>query len=188
VDSVAIGKAIGSDCLSLEFTDGMNYPGEGSIRARKQAFEEALRALHQQLGPKQTMLVEYKPFEPAFYATDVVDWGMVLLVARKAGPRAKVLVDTGHHDNARNIEQIVAWLIDEGMPGGFHFNDRRYAADDPIRGSVVPYQVFRIFHESHFCASDRGRMPEIASMIDQCHKEKPTIEATIQTVVMAQEL
>ena len=188
VDSVAIGKAVGSDCLSLWFADGTNYPGQGSIRARKQSFEESLRALHAELGPKQTMLVEYKPFEPAFYATDIADWGMALLLAKKAGPRAKVLVDTGHHYNAQNIEQIVAWLLDEDMLGGFHFNDRRYADDDLTLGSIDPYQVFRIFHEIHFFAADRGRMPKIAYMIDQCHNEKPKIEATIQTVVMAQEL
>jgi L-rhamnose isomerase / sugar isomerase len=187
-ESIAIGKAVGSEYLSLWFADGTNYPGQGSIRERKQTFEDSLRALHQKLGPKQTMLVEYKPFEPAFYATDIADWGMALLLAKKAGPRAKVLVDTGHHYNAQNIEQIVAWLLDEEMLGGFHFNDRRYADDDLTLGSIDPYQVFRIFHEIHFYASDTGRMPKIAYMIDQCHNEKPKIEATIQTVVMAQEL
>ncbi len=188
VDSVKIGQAVGSEYLSLWFADGTNYPGQGSIRGRKHHFEEALRALHKKLGPRQTMLVEYKPFEPAFYATDIADWGMALLLAKKAGPRAKVLVDTGHHYNAQNIEQIVAWLLDEDMLGGFHFNDRRYADDDLTLGSIDPYQVFRIFHEIHFFAADRGRMPKIAYMIDQCHNEKPKIEATIQTVVMAQEL
>ncbi len=188
VDSVAIGQAVGSEYLSLWFADGTNYPGQGSIRERKHAFEDSLRALHRKLGPKQTMLVEYKPFEPAFYATDIADWGMALLLAKKAGPRAKVLVDTGHHYSAQNIEQIVAWLLDEDMLGGFHFNDRRYADDDLTLGSIDPYQVFRIFHEIHFFAADRGRMPKIAYMIDQCHNEKPKIEATIQTVVMAQEL
>ena len=188
LDSVQIGKAVGSEYLSLWFADGTNYPGQGSIRGRKQAFEQSLRALHQELGARQTMLIEYKPFEPAFYATDIADWGMALLLAKKAGPRAKVLVDTGHHYSAQNIEQIVAWLLDEDMLGGFHFNDRRYADDDLTLGSIDPYQVFRIFHEIHFFASDRGQAPKIAYMIDQCHNEKPKIEATIQTVVMAQEL
>ena len=188
IDSIAIGKAVNSEYLSLWFADGTNYPGQESIRDRKQRFEAALRECHRKLGPKQTMLVEYKPFEPAFYATDIADWGMALLLAKKAGPRAKVLVDTGHHYNAQNIEQIVAWLLDEDMLGGFHFNDRRYADDDLTLGSIDPYQVFRIFHEIHFFAADRGRMPKIAYMIDQCHNEKPKIEATIQTVVMAQEL
>lgn len=187
-DSVAIGQAVGSEYLSMWFADGTNYPGQDSIRGRKKNFEEALRALHRKMGPKQTLLVEYKPFEPAFYATDIADWGMALLLAKKAGPRAKVLVDTGHHYNAQNIEQIVAWLLDEDMLGGFHFNDRRYSDDDLTLGSIDPYQVFRIFHEIHLFAADRGRMPKIAYMIDQCHNEKPKIEATIQTVVMAQEL
>src|SRR5206468_3913107 len=149
---------------------------------------EGLKRAHDALGPDQRLLVEYKPFEPAFYHTDIADWGMALVLARQAGPQARVLVDTGHHYLAQNIEQIVAWLLDEGMLGGFHFNDRRYADDDLTLGSIDPYQVFRIFHEIHFFAADRGRMPKIAYMIDQCHNEKPKIEATIQTVVMAQEL
>ena len=160
VDSVAIMKAVGSEYLSLWFADGTNYPGQGSIRERKGYFEESLKALHKKLGPKQTMLVEYKPFEPAFYATDIADWGMAYLLAKKAGPRAKVLVDTGHHYNAQNIEQIVAWLLDEDMLGGFHFNDRSYADDDLTLGSIDPYQIFRIFHEIHFFAADRGRDAE----------------------------
>jgi L-rhamnose isomerase/sugar isomerase len=188
VDSIAIGRAVGSEHISLWFADGTNYPGQDSIRGRKHHFEEALRACHRRLGPDQTMLIEYKPFEPAFYATDIADWGMAYLLARKAGPRAKVLVDTGHHYTAQNIEQIVAWLLDEDMLGGFHFNDRRYADDDLTLGSIDPYQVFRIFHEIHGFAAERGRLPRIAYMIDQCHNEKPKIEATIQTVVMAQEL
>ncbi len=187
-DSIAIGRAVGSEYLSLWFADGTNYPGQDSIRARKGRFEECLKACHKKLAPNQTMLVEYKPFEPAFYHTDVADWGMSFILSKKAGPRAKVLVDTGHHYNAQNIEQIVAFLLDEDMLGGFHFNDRRYADDDLTLGSIDPYQVFRIFHEIHFFAADRGKQPKIAYMIDQSHNEKPKIEATIQTVVMAQEL
>jgi L-rhamnose isomerase/sugar isomerase len=185
---VAIGKAVGSDSVSLWFADGTNYPGQGNIRERKQHFEACLKALHKKLSPQQTMLVEYKPFEPAFYATDIADWGMAYIHAKKAGPRAKVLVDTGHHYQGQNIEQIVAFLLDEGMLGGFHFNDRRYADDDLTLGSIDPYQVFRIFYEIHSFAADRGEAPKIAYMIDQSHNEKPKIEATLQTVVMAQEL
>jgi len=188
LDSIAIMKAVGSEYLSLWFADGTSYPGQGSIRERKGYFEECLKTLHKKLGPKQTMLVEYKPFEPAFYATDIADWGMAYLLSKKAGPRSKVLVDTGHHYNAVNIEQIVAWLLDEDMLGGFHFNDRKYADDDLTLGSIDPYQIFRIFNEIHFFAFDRGRMPKIAYMIDQSHNEKAKVEATIQTVVMAQEL
>ena len=134
------------------------------------------------------MLVEYKPFEPAFYHTDIADWGMALLLARDAGPQARVLVDTGHHYLSQNIEQIVAWLLAEGMLGGFHFNDRRYADDDLTLGSIDPYQVFRIFHEIRSYAHDTGAEPDIAYMIDQSHNLKGKIEAMIQTVCMAQEL
>jgi L-rhamnose isomerase / sugar isomerase len=135
-----------------------------------------------------TMLVEYKPFEPAFYHTDIADWGMAYLFAKSAGPRAKVLVDTGHHYQSTNIEQIVAWLLDEEMLGGFHFNDRKYADDDLTLGSIDPYAVFRIFHEIRNAAEEGVDVTSIAFMVDQSHNLKPKIEAMIQTVTTAQEL
>jgi L-rhamnose isomerase/sugar isomerase len=134
------------------------------------------------------MLIEYKPFEPAFYHTDIADWGMAAHLARAAGPQAKVLVDTGHHYAAQNIEQIVAWLLSENMLGGFHFNDRRYADDDLTLGSIDPYQVFRIFSEILFFEWETGSVSDLACMIDQSHNLKGKIEAMIQTVMMAQEL
>jgi len=137
--------ALHSRDVSMWFADGSNYPGTANIRQRKQWFAEVLKASHDALFPGQTSSVEYKPFEPAFYHTDIADWGMSLLLSRSAGPQAKVLVDTGHHYAAQNIEQIVAWLLSEDMLGGFHFNDRRYADDDLTIGSIDPYQVFRIF-------------------------------------------
>jgi len=140
------------------------------------------------LTPDQRMLVEYKPFEPAFYHTDIADWGMALLLSRAAGPQAKVLVDTGHHYAGQNIEQIVSWLLSENMLGGFHFNDRRYADDDLTMGSIDPYQVFRIFHEIRFFEWESGRRADIAYMVDQSHNLKGKIEAMIQTVTMAQQL
>jgi len=143
---------------------------------------------HQQLTGDQRMLVEYKPFEPAFYHTDIADWGMALLLSQSAGPRAKVLVDTGHHYQAQNIEQIVAWLLDLDMLGGFHFNDRRYADDDLTLGSIDPYQIFRIFHEIRHFEWETGRRADIAYMIDQSHNLKGKIEAMIQTVTTAMEL
>ncbi len=188
VDSIKLGQAVRSDLVSLWFADGTNYPGQGSIRERKRWFQDCLKAAHRKLGKGQTLLVEYKPFEPAFYQTDIADWGMALLMAKAAGPKAKVLVDTGHHYVAQNIEQIVAWLLDEDMLGGFHFNDRRYADDDLTLGSIDPYQIFRIFHEIHAFTAERGKAPKIAYMIDQSHNDKPKIEATLQTVMMAQEL
>jgi L-rhamnose isomerase/sugar isomerase len=186
--SVEIAKRLHSRDISFWFADGSNYPGTANIRERKRWFEEALKTVHASLAADQRMLVEYKPFEPAFYHTDVADWGMALHFARAAGPQAKVLVDTGHHYQAQNIEQIVAWLLSEDMLGGFHFNDRRYADDDLTLGSIDPYQVFRIFHEILFFEWQTGRRADIAYMIDQSHNLKGKIEAMIQTVTMAQEL
>jgi L-rhamnose isomerase/sugar isomerase len=188
LDSIEIGKELRSRDISLWFADGSNYPGSSNIRERKRWFAEAFGNAHAQLAGDQRLLVEYKPFEPAFYHTDIADWGMALLLARAAGPQARVLVDTGHHYQAQNIEQIVAWLLSENMLGGFHFNDRRYADDDLTLGSIDPYQVFRIFHEIRFFEWETGARADVAYMIDQSHNLKTKIEATIQTVVTAQEL
>ena len=186
--SVEIAGALGSRDLSLWFADGSNYPGTQNVRHRRRWFVEGLQAAHARLSGEQRMLVEYKPFEPAFYHTDIADWGMALLLARDAGTRAKVLVDTGHHYQAQNIEQIVAWLLDLGMLGGFHFNDRRYADDDLTTGSIDPYQVFRIFHEILHYEWETGARADIAYMIDQSHNLKGKIEAMIQTVTTIMEL
>lgn len=188
LESIEIGRRTASRDLSLWFADGSSYPGTANIRRRREWFIEGLQAAHANLSPSQRMLVEYKPFEPAFYHTDIADWGMALLLARHAGPQAKVLVDTGHHYQSQNIEQIVAWLLAEDMLGGFHFNDRRYADDDLTLGSVDPYQIFRIFHEIHQYAFETGRWPDIAFMIDQSHNLKPKIEEMIQTALIAQQL
>jgi L-rhamnose isomerase/sugar isomerase len=188
LDSVEIQRRLGSRDLSLWFADGSNYPGTQNIRARKKWFEECLATTHSKLTGNMRMLVEYKPFEPAFYHTDIADWGMALLMAKSAGPRARVLVDTGHHYQAQNIEQIVAWLLDVDMLGGFHFNDRRYADDDLTMGSIDPYQVFRIFHEIRLFEFEKGKQADIAYMIDQSHNLKGKIEAMIQTVTTAMEL
>ena len=187
-DSIEIARRLLSRDISLWFADGSNYPGTANIRQRKLWFEEGLKAAHAELAPDQRLLIEYKPFEPAFYHTDIADWGMAVHFARASGPQAKVLVDTGHHYAAQNIEQIVAWLLAGNMLGGFHFNDRRYADDDLTLGSIDPYQVFRIFHEILFFEWENGTRADIAYMIDQSHNLKGKIEAMIQTVTMAQEL
>jgi L-rhamnose isomerase/sugar isomerase len=187
LDSIEIGKALGSRDVSLWMADGSNYPGTQSIRKRIGWLEESLRIAHGHLAPDQRLLVEYKPFEPAFYHTDIADWGMSTHFARHAGPQARVLVDTGHHYSSQNIEQIVAWLLHTGMLGGFHFNDRRYADDDLTLGSIDPYQIFRIFHEIHAAVAE-GLEMSIAYMIDQSHNLKGKMEAMVQTVVAAQEL
>jgi len=186
LDSVEIGKQLGSRDVSLWIADGSNYPGTQSIRNRIGWMEEVLGATHAALADDQRMLVEYKPFEPAFYHTDIADWGMALELSRRAGSRAKVLVDTGHHYQGTNIEQIVAWLLHLGALGGFHFNDRKYADDDLTLGSIDPYQVFRIFHE--ILSAGKDEQTGIAFMIDQSHNLKGKVEAMIQSVVTAQEL
>jgi L-rhamnose isomerase/sugar isomerase len=189
MDSIKLARAVKSDVLSLWFADGTNYPGQDDIVTRKQRMHGALRQWHDAMPKNMAMLVEYKPFEPAFYHTDIADWGMSYVFAKEAGPRAKVLVDTGHHLPGANIEHIVAFLLDEDMLGGFHFNDRKYADDDLTLGSIDPYAVFRIFHEIRNAAEIHGRdVSKIAYMVDQSHNLKPKIEAMIQTATTAQEL
>ena len=187
IDSIEIARQLGSRDISVWLPDGSNYPGTQSIRKRIGWLEEALRTAHDHLGPDQRLLIEYKPFEPAFYHTDIADWGMSSHLTRAAGDQARVLVDTGHHYATQNIEQIVAWLLHTGMLGGFHFNDRRYADDDLTLGSIDPYQIFRIFHEIQTGLAE-GLGADIAFMVDQSHNLKGKIEATVQTVVTAQEL
>lgn len=184
--SVEIARSLGCRDISLWLADGSNYPGAQSILHRIGWLEEALSEIHSALVGNQRLLIEYKPFEPAFYHTDIADWGMASHLARAAGPRARVLVDTGHHYQSQNIEQIVAWLLHLGLLGGFHFNDRRYADDDLTLGSIDPYQVFRIFHE--MLSTGEAEFVNVAFMLDQSHNIKGKIEATIQSVIAAQEL
>jgi len=186
--SVKVAKELNSRDVTPWFADGSNYPGTTNIRARKHWMSEGLKSTHEALGEDQRLLVEYKPFEPAFYHTDIADWGMALIYARFAGPKSRVLVDTGHHYQTQNIEQIVAWLLDENMLGGFHFNDRRYADDDLTLGSIDPYQVFRIFSEIRYYEWETGRRADIAYMVDQSHNLKGKIEEMIQTIMTAQDL
>lgn len=184
-ECIEIMEKTESRVLSLWFADGSNYPGQTAILQRKAWFEENLEKTHGALPPDARMLIEYKFFEPAFYHTDIADWGMALHFARAAGPRAEVLVDLGHHPQGANIEHLVAFLIDEGKLGGFHFNNRKYADDDLTTGSVNLYEVFLIYHEIA-TAQARGARPDIAYMIDQSHIMKPKVEAMIQSVLNIQ--
>ena len=186
LESVQIATALGSKDISIWDADGSNYPGTQNMRRRIEWTEHAMAEVHGALQPRQRMLIEYKPFEPHFYHMDIGDWGMALALAYKAGPQAKVLVDTGHHYQGQNIEQVVAWLLHLDMLGGFHFNDRKYADDDLTIGSIDPYQVFRIFHE--ILSHQPGAETNVAFMIDQSHNLKGKIESMIQTVVTAQEI
>ena len=188
LDSVEIARRVKCRYLSLWFADGCNYPGAADIRQRKAWATAALKKVHARMPRNMTLLVEYKPFEPFTYFTDFFDWGSSYIYSKAAGPRAKVLVDTGHHLPGCNVEQIVAWLIDEKMLGGFHFNDRKYADDDLTVGSIDPYQAFRIFNEIAADEHRTGRDLDIAWMIDQSHNVKPKVQAMIQTVCRVQEL
>ena len=179
VECLGIAEELGSTAQSLWFADGTNYPGQDDLRARRGRLLDALGTVYEQLPDGQELLLEYKLFEPAFYATDLADWGSSLLACQKLGERARVLVDLGHHAQGVNIEQIVALLDDEGRLGGFHFNNRKYADDDLIVGSVNPFELFLIFFEL------AGRLPRLT--IDQSHNVEPKVEAMVLSVVNLQE-
>lgn len=183
VECCEIMKATGSTLLSLWFADGTNYAGQDSIVARKQRMEYALKQVYAHVPETGRMLIEYKFFEPAFYTTDLPDWGTAYAMALKVGERAEVLVDTGHHPQGTNIAAIVAFLLDEGRLGGFHFNARQYADDDLIVGTTNPFELFTIFHE---LVSAGPKAANVAYMIDQSHNIEPKLEAMIQSVINCQ--
>jgi L-rhamnose isomerase/sugar isomerase len=182
LDCVRIASELGATAQSLWFADGTNYPGQDDLRARRARLVEVLQALYAALPDGQELLLEYKLFEPAFYATDLADWGSALTVCQKLGDRARVLVDLGHHAQGTNVEQIVAILADEGRLGGFHFNNRKYADDDLIVGSVNPFELFLIFCE---LAAAGGPLPRLT--IDQAHNVEAKVEAMVLSVVNLQE-
>lgn len=186
-ECIAIAQKTGSNLISLWLADGTNYPGQDDLRGRRRRLLESLQAIYADLLPGMRLLIEYKFFEPSFYTTDLPDWGTSLLMATKLGPQAEVLVDTGHHPQGTNIPQIVAQLLDEGRLGGFHFNDRKYADDDLIVGSVNPFELFCIFNEiSGAAAEGNTNAGRIAYMIDQSHNIEPKIEAMVQSVINIQ--
>jgi L-rhamnose isomerase/sugar isomerase len=183
-DCIELAAALGSDAISLWLADGTNYPGQDSLRARRGRLLDALSEVYAALGDGMELLVEYKLYEPAFYATDLADWGSALLVCQELGERAKVLVDLGHHAQGVNIEQIVTLLHGAGRLGGFHFNDRKYGDDDLIVGSIDPFQLFRIFFE----LVETGALEQgVRLTVDQSHNVEPKIEAMIQTVMTLQD-
>jgi L-rhamnose isomerase / sugar isomerase len=177
-ECVEIAQEVGSTIVSLWLADGTNYPGQDDLRARRRRLLDGLEKLYALLPEGMRLLVEYKFFEPAFYSTDLPDWGTAALVCRRLGSQAQVLVDTGHHPQGTNVEQIVAVLLAEGLLGGFHFNNRKYADDDLIVGAIDPFELFRIMREiAHAEAPER-----IAFMIDQSHNVEGKIDAMIQSV------
>lgn len=187
LECIQIAQAVNSDVISLWLAEGTNYPGQDNLRRRRTRLLDSLKEIYAALPAGMRLLIEYKFFEPAFYSTDLPDWGTSLLMAQKLGSQAEVLVDTGHHPQGTNIPQIVAQLLDEGRLGGFHFNDRKYADDDLIAGSVNPFELFCIFNEL-VDASAEGNVNagRVAYMIDQSHNIEPKIEAMIQSVVNIQ--
>ena len=187
LECIEVMRQTGSRDLSLWLADGTDYPGQDDLRGRKRRLEESLAEIYAHLEPGMRLLIEYKPFEPAFYATDIPDWGVALLHARKLGPQAFVLVDLGHHAHGTNVEQIVAFLLDEGRLGGFHFNARKYADDDLTTGSLDPYGLFLIYNELVAAEERAGGLLDVAYMIDQSHNTKPKVEATVQSVLHLQE-
>lgn len=184
--SIEIGKELGSELLSLWFADGTDYPGQGDFRRRKNYVEESLKTVYNAMPDNMRMLIEYKPFEPGFYHTDLADWGMSYVTAQKCGPNAHVLVDLGHHLQGANIEHIVAFLLDEQRLGGFHFNNHKYADDDLTVGSINPYELFLIYNELAKAEDTPNNNPTVAYMIDQCHTTKQKMDAMIQTIIHIQ--
>ena len=187
VECISIAQAVGSDVISLWLADGTNYPGQDDMRRRRHRLLDSLQEIYTALPAGMRLLIEYKFFEPTFYSTDLPDWGTALLMAQKLGSQADVLVDTGHHPQGTNIAQIVAQLLDEGRLGGFHFNDRKYADDDLIVGSLNPFELFCIFNEIVGArAEGNTNASRIAYMIDQSHNIEAKIEAMIQSVLNIQ--
>jgi L-rhamnose isomerase/sugar isomerase len=186
LECVEVMDATGSRDLKLWFADGTNYPGQDSIAARQDRLAEALAAVYERIGTHQRVLLEYKLFEPAFYHTDVPDWGTAYLHCLQLGDRAQVVVDTGHHAPGTNIEMIVAVLLRAGKLGAFDFNSRFYADDDLMVGAADPFQLFRIMHE---VVRGGGYAPEagITFMLDQCHNIEPKVQGQIRSVLNVQE-
>ncbi len=188
-ECVEIATEVGSEIVSLWLADGTNYPGQDSLRGRYARLGETLSELYAELPAGMRLLVEYKFFEPAFYSTDLPDWGTAALICRRLGPQAQVLVDTGHHAQGTNVEQIVALLLAEGLLGGFHFNSRKYADDDLIVGAIDPFELFRIMREIAIAQTDPATAEDVARvafMIDQSHNVEGKIDAMIHSVANIQ--
>ena len=185
LDCVRVAREMDSKVIGMWVADGTNYPGQDDLRERKHRLYDGLRVLYDAMDADMKLVIEYKPFEPFFYTTDIADWGMSMLMCSKLGPRAKVLVDLGHHLPGVNIEQIIATLLDENMLGGFHMNNRRYADDDLITGTVNPMDLFLIYKEI-IDAQQAGVQTDITYMLDQSHNIEPSIEGIIYSVMNAQ--
>ncbi|MEI2778390.1 MAG: L-rhamnose isomerase [Tetrasphaera sp.] len=187
VDCLEIMTATGSRDLKIWLADGANYPGQNDLRQRQDTLATSLREIYDQLGDDQRLVLEYKFFEPAFYATDVPDWGTAYAHVLALGEKAFVCLDTGHHAPGTNIEQIVTSLMRLGKLGSFDFNSRFYADDDLIVGAADPFQLYRIMVE---VVGGGGLAPDsgVALMLDQCHNIEDKIPGQIRSVLNVQEM
>ncbi len=183
-ECLSIAESVGSGILSLWLADGTNYPGQDSMAARQERLHEGLQEIYRSLPAATRLLLEYKFFEPAFYHTDVPDWGTSYSHCLRLGERAQVLVDTGHHAPGTNIEFIVAFLLGQQRLGGFHFNSRNYADDDLMVGAADPFELFLIMREVVAAGALEG---QVAFMLDQCHNIEPKVRAQIRSVMNVQE-
>lgn len=187
LDCIDAMNQTGSRDLKIWLADGTNYPGQGDIRARQERLAESLAEIYSQLGDDQRLVLEYKFFEPAFYHTDVPDWGTAYAQVAALGDRAVVCLDTGHHAPGTNIEFIVAQLLRLGKLGSFDFNSRFYADDDLIVGAADPFQLFRILVEV-VRGGGYGHGSDVALMLDQCHNIEAKIPGQIRSVLNVQEM
>jgi L-rhamnose isomerase/sugar isomerase len=183
LDCIQIMRYLGSKKLSLWLHDGTNSPGQLSLFEQAKLLEDGVLQIYDALGSDERMFVEYKFFEPGFYATAIADWGRAYSLSAKLGDRASVLVDLGHHPLGTNIEQVVANLQGLGKLGGFHCNDKKYADDDLATGSIDPFQLFRIFNVL-VEAELRGlqKVSDVAFMIDESHCLKDPLEEILEAV------
>ncbi|MEB0000792.1 L-rhamnose isomerase [Cryobacterium sp. RTS3] len=186
-DCIDIMHATGSADLKIWLADGTNYPGQGDIRGRQDRLADSLGKIYARLGDEQRLVLEYKFFEPAFYHTDVPDWGTSYAQVSALGDRAMVCLDTGHHAPGTNIEFIVAQLLRLGKLGSFDFNSRFYADDDLIVGAADPFQLFRILYEV-IRGGGYGPDSTVAFMLDQCHNVEEKIPGQIRSVLNVQEM
>src|SRR5690242_6143141 len=177
----------GSRDLKIWLAEGSNYPGQADMRGRQDRLAESLRTIYDRLGDEQRLVLEYKFFEPAFYHTDVPDWGTAYAQVAALGERAVVCLDTGHHAPGTNIEFIVAQLLRLGKLGSFDFNSRFYADDDLIVGAADPFQLFRILYEV-IRGGGYGPDTDVAFMLDQCHNIEKKIPGQIRSVLNVQEM
>lgn len=188
-----IASQTGSSVVKVWLADGTNYPGQDDFRARRRRLIESLGEIYAAVPSGARLFLEYKLYEPAFYHTDVQDWGQALTVCEHVGERAQACVDTGHHAMGVNIEQIVAILLQEGRLGGFDLNDKKYGDDDLMVGSIDPYQLFRLCHELVKALNDaedgiaRRCAEQTVYMLDQCHNIEPKLPAVIRSVMNLQE-